>query len=75
MAAEPGKTYAATGEREARALSNHNRAIATQEVIEELIKLTKEMSAATQRGVDRPERRSVTKNQPASPALTNRCLC
>ncbi len=30
----------------------HNRAIATQEVIEELIKLAKEMSAATQRGVD-----------------------
>lgn len=29
----------------------HNRAIATQEVIEELIKLAKEMSAATQRGV------------------------
>lgn len=32
--------------------SYHNRAIATQEVIEELIKLAKEMSAATQRGVD-----------------------
>ena len=30
----------------------HNRAIATQEVIEELIKLAKEMSAANQRGVD-----------------------
>ncbi|HEY1582765.1 MAG TPA: DUF3387 domain-containing protein, partial [Chthoniobacterales bacterium] len=30
----------------------HNRAIATQEVIEELIKLAKEMSAATQRGID-----------------------
>jgi type I restriction enzyme R subunit len=30
----------------------HNRAIATQEVIEELIKLAKEMSAATNRGVD-----------------------
>ena len=30
----------------------HNRAIATQEVIEELIKLAKEMSAAKQRGVD-----------------------
>ncbi len=30
----------------------HNRAIATQEVIEELIKLAKEMCAATQRGVD-----------------------
>ncbi len=30
----------------------HNRAIATQEVIDELIKLAKEMSAATQRGVD-----------------------
>ena len=30
----------------------HNRAIATQEVIEELIRLAKEMSAATQRGVD-----------------------
>ena len=30
----------------------HNRAIATQEVIEELIKLAKEMSAATKRGVD-----------------------
>ena len=30
----------------------HNRAIATQEVIEELIKLAKQMSAATQRGVD-----------------------
>ena len=29
----------------------HNRAIATQEVIEELIKLAKEMSAANQRGV------------------------
>jgi len=29
----------------------HNRAIATQEFIEELIKLAKEMSAATQRGV------------------------
>jgi type I restriction enzyme R subunit len=30
----------------------HNRAIATQEVIEEFIKLAKEMSAANQRGVD-----------------------
>ena len=30
----------------------HNRAIATQEVIEELIKLAKEMNAATQRGED-----------------------
>src|SRR5439155_2148448 len=30
----------------------HNRAIATQEVIEELIKLAKQMSQATQRGVD-----------------------
>jgi type I restriction enzyme R subunit len=30
----------------------HNRAIATQEVIEELIKLAKEMSAANRRGVD-----------------------
>jgi type I restriction enzyme, R subunit len=30
----------------------HNRAIATQEVIEELIKLAKHMSAATERGVD-----------------------
>ncbi len=30
----------------------HDRAIATQEVIEELIKLAKEMSAATQRGFD-----------------------
>ncbi len=30
----------------------HNRAIATQEVIEELIKLAREMSAATKRGVD-----------------------
>ena len=30
----------------------HNRAIATQEVIEELIKLAKQMSAATQRGID-----------------------
>jgi type I restriction enzyme R subunit len=30
----------------------HNRAIATQEVIEELIKLAKEMSAANQRGID-----------------------
>jgi type I restriction enzyme R subunit len=30
----------------------HNRAIATQEVIEELIKVAKEMSAASQRGVD-----------------------
>lgn len=30
----------------------HNRAIATQEVIEELIKLAREMSAATRRGVD-----------------------
>ena len=30
----------------------HNRAIATQEVIEELIKLAKQMSAANQRGVD-----------------------
>ncbi len=36
----------------ARALPYDNRAIATQEVIEELIKLAKEMSAATQRGVD-----------------------
>ncbi len=36
----------------ARALPYLNRAIATQEVIEELIKLAKEMSAATQRGVD-----------------------
>ena len=32
--------------------SYHNRAIATQEVIEELIKLAKEMSAATQRCLD-----------------------
>jgi len=32
--------------------SYHNRAIATQEVIEELIKLAKEMSAASQRGID-----------------------
>lgn len=32
--------------------SYHNRAIATQEVIEELIKLAKQMSAATQRGID-----------------------
>ena len=30
----------------------HNRAIATQEVIEELIKLAKQMSAANQRGVE-----------------------
>ncbi|MBI5767862.1 MAG: type I restriction endonuclease subunit R [Verrucomicrobia bacterium] len=30
----------------------HNRAIATQEVIEELIELAKEMDAATKRGVD-----------------------
>jgi len=30
----------------------HNRAIATQEVIEELIKLAKQMSVANQRGVD-----------------------
>ena len=30
----------------------HNRAIATQEVIEELIKLAKELSAADQRGVE-----------------------
>jgi type I restriction enzyme R subunit len=30
----------------------HNRAIATQEVIEELIKLAKQMGAASQRGVD-----------------------
>jgi type I restriction enzyme R subunit len=30
----------------------HNRAIATQEVIEELIKLAKQMSAANKRGVD-----------------------
>ena len=30
----------------------HNRAIATQEVIDELIKLVKEMDAATKRGVD-----------------------
>jgi type I restriction enzyme, R subunit len=30
----------------------HNRAIATQEVIEELIKLAKEMEAATKRGED-----------------------
>jgi len=30
----------------------HNRAIATQEVIEELIKLAREMSAATRRGAD-----------------------
>jgi len=30
----------------------HNRAIATQEVIEELIRLAREMSAATQRGID-----------------------
>jgi type I restriction enzyme R subunit len=30
----------------------HNRAIATQEVIEELIKLAKEMDAATKRGID-----------------------
>lgn len=30
----------------------HNRAIATQEVIDELIKLAQQMSAATQRGVD-----------------------
>lgn len=32
--------------------SYHNRAIATQEVIEELIKLAKQMREATQRGVD-----------------------
>ena len=32
--------------------SYHNRAIATQEVIEELIKLAKQLSAADQRGVD-----------------------
>ena len=32
--------------------SYHNRAIATQEVIEELIKLAKELDAATKRGVD-----------------------
>lgn len=30
----------------------HNRAIATQEVIEELIKLAKEMDAANKRGAD-----------------------
>ncbi len=30
----------------------HNRAIATQEIIEELIQLARQMSAATQRGVD-----------------------
>lgn len=30
----------------------HNRAIATQEIIEELIQLAKQMSAANQRGVD-----------------------
>jgi type I restriction enzyme R subunit len=30
----------------------HNRAIATQEIIDELIQLAKQMSAATQRGVD-----------------------
>lgn len=30
----------------------HNRVIATQEIIDELIKLAKEMSAANQRGVD-----------------------
>ena len=30
----------------------HNRAIATQEVIEELINLAKEMDAATKRGID-----------------------
>lgn len=30
----------------------HNRSIATQEVIEELFKLAKAMSAATQRGID-----------------------
>ena len=30
----------------------HNPAIATQEVIEELIKLAKEISAANQRGID-----------------------
>ena len=30
----------------------HNRAIATQEVIEELIKLARDMSAATRRGAD-----------------------
>ena len=30
----------------------HNRAIATQEVIEELIKLAKELDAATKRGDD-----------------------
>lgn len=44
--------------REARALPYNNRAIATQEVIEELIKLAKQMSAATQRGVDRTVRES-----------------
>ncbi|MEY2487735.1 MAG: type restriction enzyme subunit [Verrucomicrobiota bacterium] len=32
--------------------ASHNRAIATQEVIDELIKLAKQMSAGTQRGVD-----------------------
>ena len=32
--------------------ASHNRAIATQEVIEELIKLAKEMDAATKRGKD-----------------------
>ena len=31
----------------------HNRAIATHEVIEELIRLAKEMDAATKRGLDR----------------------
>lgn len=30
----------------------YNRAIATQEVIEELIKLAKEISAANERGID-----------------------
>jgi type I restriction enzyme R subunit len=30
----------------------HNRAIATQEVIEELIKLAKQLKEANQRGVD-----------------------
>ena len=32
--------------------TSHNRAIATQEVIDELIQLAKEMQAATQRGED-----------------------
>ena len=35
-----------------RLVAYHNRAIATQEVIDELIKLAKEMDAATKRGVD-----------------------